>query len=159
MELFAGHIKDFMGWVSKETRSVLGSLKTHEERVNGLAPIIGNKQLSRLNDKLLRAQTELKEASEELELAEKEMGLLVSLNSQKKQELELLYQERDLLLTALDDFPKYMAVLESETRVKKESGFLAASLSIAQMRKAAAEERLTTAEKTLRKMRNRQPNP
>lgn len=97
----------------------------------------------------LRQREELKESLKELQCACEAREWLYQQCSRQTEQLNQILTERDALLIALDDFPKYMRNLQEEHDIKAELAFLKASIVFVEERKARAEENVAAAKEKL----------
>lgn len=93
----------------------------------------------------LRQREDLRESLKELQCANEAREWLHLQLSRQKERLSQILTERDALLIALDDFPKYMRNLQEEHDLNAELAILNASVTFVEERKARAEDNVAAA--------------
>lgn len=96
-------------------------------------------------EKHIRQREELRESLKELQCACEARDWLYEQLSRQKERLDQILMEREALLIALDDFPKYMRNLQEEHDVNAELAILKASVAFVEERKARADENVAAA--------------
>lgn len=171
MSILFNPLNKMISWVSGQAGKVL---KPDDKKIQDLAPglqenadkaqpIQGKaitwfmpekRVLKRFQKKLqvekhLRQREELRESLKELHCANEARDWLYQQLSRQKEKLNQVLTERDALLIALDDFPKYMRNLQEEHDINGELALLNASVTFVEERKARAEENVTAARANL----------